>query len=91
MARLAESADPFELAFHEGVPVHPRPTEELSATVHEAAGLLGLGEEQVRRLLRDGVLVGIPYGGRRGWRIPRRHLEEFAAERARGQREMAPA
>lgn len=74
-------AELFERDFHEGVPVHPRPTEEVSATVQEAAGLLGVGEERVRRLLRDGVLVGVPYGGRRGWRIPRRHLEEFAAER----------
>jgi excisionase family DNA binding protein len=74
------------------VRIQPRPTEEISATVREAAEVLGVGEEQIRRLLRSGGLLGIPYGGRRGWRIPRAHLQEVAAERRRaGKHELPPA
>jgi excisionase family DNA binding protein len=89
---LIENDDPFAQAVREGVRIQPRPTEEISATVREAAEVLGVGEEQIRRLLRSGGLLGIPYGGRRGWRIPRAHLQEVAAERRRaGKHEFPPA
>jgi excisionase family DNA binding protein len=43
-------------------------------TVPEAAAALGLSEEHVRRLLRRGDLVGVPYGGKVGWRLPRDYV-----------------
>ena len=49
-------------------------------TVPEAAARLGLGEEQVRRLLRRGLLTGISFGGRVGWRLPRAAVEAIAEE-----------
>ncbi len=49
-------------------------------TVAEAARILGLSEEHVRRLLRRGELEGIAYGGRVGWRLTRAYVEEVAAE-----------
>jgi excisionase family DNA binding protein len=48
-------------------------------TVSEAAARLRLGDEQVRRLLRRGVLAGVPFGGRAGWRLPREAVERMAA------------
>jgi len=51
-------------------------------TVAEAADALGIGEEQVRRLLRRGELVGVPYGGRTGWRLPRDEVTAIAAQLA---------
>lgn len=84
--------DAFERAFREGTPLETRPLEEMSASVHEAAEQLGIGEEQVRRLLRSGELLGVPYGGRRGWRISRGYLEAIAAERRRAkEQELQPA
>jgi excisionase family DNA binding protein len=49
-------------------------------TVAEAAALLEVGEEQVRRLLRSGELTGVPYGGRVGWRLSREYVELVAAQ-----------
>lgn len=49
-------------------------------TVAEAAAILGVGEEQVRRLLRRGDLEGMPYGGRTGWRLSRSYVQTVAAE-----------
>lgn len=49
-------------------------------SVSETAERLGLGEEQVRRLLRRGFLAGIPFGGHVGWRLPRSAVEAIAEE-----------
>lgn len=49
-------------------------------SVSEAAERLGLGEEQVRRLLRRGLLAGISFGGHVGWRLPRSAVEAIAEE-----------
>jgi len=59
-----------------------RPLDQVSTTVREAAALLGIGEEQVRRRLRSGELLGVPFGGRMGWRLSRDYVERLAAERA---------
>lgn len=56
-------------------------------TVPEAAKVLGVSEEQVRRLLRSGELLGVPFGGRVGWRLPResvRHVAELWEAQRRG-------
>lgn len=58
----------IDLGEFESLRVHPG---IYSMTVAEAAEQLGIGEEQVRRLLRSGSLAGIPLGGRYGWRISR--------------------
>jgi excisionase family DNA binding protein len=49
-------------------------------TVAEAAGTLGISEEYVRRLLRSGRLVGVPFGGQTGWRLPRDYVLRLQAE-----------
>jgi excisionase family DNA binding protein len=51
-------------------------------TVAEAAVALGVSEEHVRRLLRRGELVGVGYGGRIGWRLPRDYVLDLAAQLA---------
>ena len=48
-------------------------------TVAEAADVLELGEEQVRRLLRTGTLIGVQFGGRVGWRLIREYVHDVAA------------
>lgn len=50
-------------------------------TVREAAEQLGIGEEQVRRLLRSGAIRGIPLGGRNGWRVSRAGVRAYGQER----------
>ena len=49
-------------------------------TAAEAAVALGVSEEHVRRLLRRGELVGVSYGGRIGWRLPRDYVLDLAAK-----------
>jgi hypothetical protein len=39
-------------------------------------------EEQVRRMLRRGDLVGVRFGGRVGWRLTRQHVRDMAAKLA---------
>jgi excisionase family DNA binding protein len=48
-------------------------------TVAEAAAVLRLSEEHVRRMLRKGELIGVGFGGRVGWRLSREHVAEMAA------------
>lgn len=81
--RAAAFDDAFERAHHEGVPVAAPSLRHAGLTVRQAAGLLGVGEEQVRRLLRRGELLGVPFGGRTGWRLSRDYVERLAAGRAR--------
>jgi hypothetical protein len=47
-------------------------------TVREVALVLSLTEEQVRRKLRRGDLVGVSFGGRVGWRLPRDYVRDVA-------------
>jgi excisionase family DNA binding protein len=49
-------------------------------TVAEAAAVLKLSEEQVRRLLRTGALIGVQFGGRVGWRLSREYVHDVAAQ-----------
>jgi len=60
-------------------------------TVAEAALALGVGEEHVRRLLRRGELVGVPFGGRIGWRLSRDYVEQLIAEWRRAELAKAEA
>jgi excisionase family DNA binding protein len=68
--------------FGDSLLLTPGRLEDTSVTVREAADILGLGEEQVRRLLRTGDLMGVPYGGRAGWRLSRAYVEEQAQNRS---------
>ena len=54
--------------------VSTRNLREAGMTVAEAAKVLGIGEEQLRRRLRRGEIEGIPFGGRIGWRLPREYI-----------------
>jgi len=49
-------------------------------TVAETAVALDMSEEYVRRLLRRGILVGTPYGGRIGWRLSREYVLRLQRE-----------
>jgi len=66
-------------------------------TVAEAAQILGMSEDHVRRLLRAGELLGAPYSGKIGWRLDATYVhavaEELRASREGRQRarEQAPA
>jgi len=60
-------------------------------TVPEAAAALGIGEEYVRRLLREGQLVGVPFGGRTGWRLPRDYVLGIQAQIAAAEEGKAAA
>jgi hypothetical protein len=48
-------------------------------SVAQTAAALGIGEEQVRRLLRRGELAGVSFGGRVGWRLVPEYVQEVAA------------
>ena len=60
-------------------------------TVAEAAQILEMSEEHVRRLLRTGELEGVPYSGRVGWRLSRAYVESLAEERLRAREKQAEA
>jgi excisionase family DNA binding protein len=81
-----ESESPFARAVRQGVHPRSRPLDDLSVTVRQAAAMLGVTEEYVRRRLRSGDLTGIPFGGRTGWRLSREYVHELVAERKRGAR-----
>jgi excisionase family DNA binding protein len=63
------------------VRLEKRDFRDVVMTVGEAAGALGLGEEQVRRLLRAEKLAGVPLGGRAGWQVSRESVMEMIAAR----------
>ena len=50
-------------------------------TVEEVAERLKVNEQTVRRWLREGDLVGIPFGGRTGWRVTEIELQAFIRRR----------
>jgi|GEM_PF-2887370 excisionase family DNA binding protein len=64
--------------------------QETYLTVPEAARLLGVPEERLRRALREGVLTGSKRGGRQ-WVIPRSALEAWACAQGLTPREGPPA
>jgi excisionase family DNA binding protein len=49
-------------------------------TVAQAAVVLGIGEEQVRRLLRRRALEGVSLGGKAGWRLEPDYVRRTAAQ-----------
>jgi excisionase family DNA binding protein len=46
----------------------------------EVAGMLQLTVRAVRRMLRDGELIGYRHGGPVGWRLPRAYVHFFAEQ-----------
>jgi len=87
--RGATAETHFDRAFREATPVRSKPFEDMAMTVREAAAMLGVTEEYVRRQLRSGEMLGIPFGGRMGWRLSRTYVAELAAKRGRGSRRVA--
>lgn len=55
--------------------------EERVLTVNQVAERLQVNTQTVRRWLREGELVGIPIGGRTGWRVEERELQAFLDRR----------
>lgn len=78
---FAEEGGELPADFSEALLLTPPRLRDSSVTVREAAAILGIGEEQVRRLLRSGELLGVPYGGRAGWRLSRAYVEGEAHTR----------
>lgn len=50
-------------------------------SVSQVSQLLHVNPETVRRWLRSGQLVGLPLGGRSGYRIERAALDDFIRRR----------
>ena len=50
-------------------------------TVNQVALRLQVDVQTVRRWLRNGDLVGIPFGGRTGWRVTEQELQAFLDRR----------
>ena len=63
-------------------PFEPPALGTHTMTVAEAARVLSLSIEQVRRLLRSGRLRGTALGGRAGWRVSRTDVDRLAQARA---------
>lgn len=63
-------------------PFEPAALGTYTMSVAEAARMLNLSIEQVRRLLRTGRLRGTALGGRAGWRVSRADVVRLARERA---------
>jgi excisionase family DNA binding protein len=55
--------------------------EEKVLTVNQVAARLQVNVQTVRRWLREGDLVGIPFGGRSGWRVSETELQGFLDRR----------
>ena len=77
----AKPAGPPDAARRDLLPVPKRSFTDVVMTVPQAAAALGLGEEQVRRLLRAEKLAGIPLGGRAGWQVSRESVMGMVAGR----------
>jgi excisionase family DNA binding protein len=63
------------------VTLETRAFREVVMTVAEAGETLGLGDEQIRRLLRADKLAGVPLGGRAGWQVSRDAVMKMVAAR----------
>jgi excisionase family DNA binding protein len=50
-------------------------------TVNQVAQRLQVDVQTVRRLLRNGNVVGIPFGVRTGWRVTEQELQAFLDRR----------
>ena len=55
--------------------------DERVLTVNQVAAQLQVNVQTVRRWLRDGELIGIPIGGRTGWRVPASEVAAFLDRR----------
>ena len=54
---------------------------ERMLTVEQVAKRLQVNEYTVRRWLREGALVGVPFGGRTDWRVKEEDLSAFLDRR----------
>jgi hypothetical protein len=67
---------------HEETRLALAPTLRYSGiTVTEAAQILEMSEDHVRRLLKAGDLLGAPYSGRIGWRLDAAYVHAVAEQR----------
>jgi excisionase family DNA binding protein len=55
--------------------------DERVLTVNQVAARLQVDVQTVRRWLRNGELIGIPFGGRTGWRVAESELQAFLDRR----------
>jgi excisionase family DNA binding protein len=55
--------------------------DERVLTVNQVAERLQVDVQTVRRWLRNGEIVGIPFGGRTGWRVAESELRAFLDRR----------
>ena len=94
LAKTEESPKPGRVSvppYPEGERAHAPSLRYAGATVSEAARVLELSDEHVRRLLRRGELDGINYGGRVGWRLSRDYVADLAAQQQAARREQESA
>jgi hypothetical protein len=69
------AAPPSRHAVRKRMPLDGMPGFEGTVTVARAALMLGTTEEQLRRRLRSGQLLGVPLCGGMGWRLRRDYVE----------------
>ena len=81
-ALMAERAARARRGAAAGAEPGPSSLRYSGMTVSEAAGVLGMSEEHVRRLLRKGELPGVSLGGRVGWRLAREEVQSIAVRLA---------
>jgi len=74
-------AQRYGIDLDEFVTLPSPPPGTYTMSVEEAALVLNLSQEQVRRHLRAGRLHGVPLRGRAGWRVSRIDMVRFKAER----------
>jgi len=74
-------AERYGIDLDEFVTLPSAPPGTYTMSVEEAARVLNISQEQVRRHLRSGRLDGVGLGGRAGWRVSRIDLVRFKAER----------
>jgi len=55
--------------------------DERVLSVNQVAARLQVDVQTVRRWLRNGDLVGIPFGGRTGWRVTEQEIQAFLDRR----------
>ena len=63
-------------------------TDELD--VAQAAALIGVTAESIRRYLRSGELNGYMFARKKGWRTSRTDIDAFLIKRTGGYKRIAP-
>ena len=65
--------------------------DESMLTVSQIAKRLNVDPQTVRRWLRDEQLIGIPFGGKTGWRVSELELQAFLDRRRLAAKETGKA